>query len=282
MVRNNKKTPAEDMRSLMEEMKIMGIEDANLNEMDLRNTHGVVSYENPVSLHFGKHGFDDVFICEGLIKTYPIDKTIEYIRNYFNLGSLIRKVNVYHGKEHIQVNIPNLGRNEEILTKSFDVCGYYMGNKSNYRDEQGNEWLTLQFEAKFQKNDSDDIRSEETYLYHLTPSYNEKKILNSGLSPRCRNNLFNYPDRIYMFRGTTGEDEIINIGKKLNLYNSSRGNDGQYTIFKVDVNSIPEGIEMFLDPNLKNGVFVSGNIPPKCIVGVGHVDFTQDNTKIDW
>ena len=56
------------------------------NGMDFRFRCGTISFANPVSIYFAKHGFakiEKIGIFESLIRTYPIEKTVEYIGKYF-------------------------------------------------------------------------------------------------------------------------------------------------------------------------------------------------------
>ena len=126
------------------------------------------------------------------------------------------------------------------------------------------------------------IRREEKNLFHLTPLYNKQKILTGGFSPRCRNEIFKYPGRIYFIRGSAGEEEIINLGIQLSQDNNSRGNDLHYVVFDIDVNKIGDEVKIYKDPNYKNGVFIDENIKPDCISRIGEVDFLYLAPRIVW
>lgn len=255
------------------------------NGMDFRFRCGTISFANPVSIYFAKHGFakiEKIGIFEGLIRTYPIEKTVEYIGKYFLLGKNISIEKVENGKEHIVVAIPNVGKNSDIMEKAFDVCGYFLSKTINNGICGGVEWITMQFEAKIQEDDSEEIRREEKNLFHLTSLYNKQKILTGGFSPRCRNEIFKYPGRIYFIRGSAGEEEIINLGIQLSQDNNSRGNDLHYVVFDIDVNKIGDEVKIYKDPNYKNGVFIDENIKPDCISRIGEVDFLYLAPKIVW
>ena len=65
----------------------MSLNDLNFesvnNKHDLRFNHGLSSYENPISSYFARHGFKQQTIYEGLIATYPIDKVVKWITDYY-------------------------------------------------------------------------------------------------------------------------------------------------------------------------------------------------------
>lgn len=59
-------------------------------EEDFRRIYHSPTFDNPLTIYMVNNN-----INEGLLLTYPIDKTINYIRDYFNLApSQIQKINV--------------------------------------------------------------------------------------------------------------------------------------------------------------------------------------------
>ena len=211
-------------------------------------------------------------LMEGLIHTYPVGRTISYVKSYFGMDDgQIYAVEAENGIEHIVVIVPVIGNNVELVKKAMDLCGYYLGApKEEYI--KPNTWAHLQFEPKFQKDDTERIRNEESVLYHVTPKYNMKKIQRIGFSPRTKNGLFNYPDRVYFLRGSCDDSEITAIAEQLRDANSSEGNDGKYVLFTVDVNMIPSDVPLYLDPNYPYGVYTGSNIKPDTIVSVEEIN----------
>ena len=229
--------------------------------IDYRDIHKAASYSNPVTIAMMSH------VNEGLIHTYPIEKTIEYIKSYFDLKDWqIEKKQADNGLYHIWVAIHTFGDNIELIKKAMSSCGYYLGHpKENGIPKNRIVWL--QFEAKIQDDESKKVRSEEKTLLHLTPTYNLGKIKNIGFSPRCKNSLFNYPSRVYFLRGSISKEEAIDICRQLSEKNTSLGNTGEYVLFTVDLAKIPKNVELCLDPNYPHGVYTSSNISPKTIIG---------------
>lgn len=223
-------------------------------------------YVDYLSTH-SSYGFNPLSLTEGLIQSYPIDKTIEHVKKFFNLDSKqIRKIDCGNNIQQILVDIPVINANEELVINAFNKCGYHLGYKNIFLDRFGNQWLSLQFEPKFQKDETLTIRQEEQTLYHLTPSYNKGKILNIGFSPRCKNEMFHYPNRTYFLRGSTDKNEILNLGQQLFYTNSSLGNNGDYILFQIDLSLVPDDVRFFIDSNHPYGIFTSDNIKPNAII----------------
>lgn len=275
-LKNNDKDDIQKFREMMNTMNEI-IKDKNY-DLDLSTKMYLTTFDNPISLYFQEHGFDNKLIFEGLCITYPIETTINYIKKYFNINDnhIISKEN------HILIQIPNINNNKQIIKKAFELCGYYQATNGKTKNINNVEWIVLQFEAKFEKDEEKKIRLEEKFLYHLTPSYNEYKILKNGFSPRCRNLMFNYPSRIYFIKGSVGDFHILHLGNQLFKNNISKGNNGKYTLFKIDISKIPKNTKMFLDNNYTHGIFITNNLKPNCIKNVGNIDFTLETPKIIW
>lgn len=218
------------------------------------------TYGNPLTLYMPKP------INEGLIKTYPLKKTVQYIKDYFGLSDFqIRSDYVGNGISHIIVIIPIKGDNLEQMEKAMSLCGYYLGSPKREEIKDG-KIMELQFEARIQNDETANIINKESVLYHVTPSYNVKKILSLGLSPRSKNSQFDYPDRVYLIRGSIPMAEVRNLAEQLYTNNSSKGNNGEYTLLTLDVARFNDSIRLFVDPNYPGGVYTTSNIPPDTII----------------
>lgn len=232
-------------------------------------THAA-GYANPVTISM----LNRYNINEGLIRTYPIEKTISYISSYFHLhpDQIIKKVSAENGVYQIHVLIPSIKDNVQVMIDAMKSCGYYLGIP-RLENIKPNKWVTLQFEPKIQEDNSEQIRNEEKTLLHLTPIYNLRKIQSIGFSPRCKNELFDYPSRSYFLRGSVGRDEAINIGQQLCDINSSVGNKGKYALITLDLSRIPSEVKFSLDSNYPCGIFTTNNIGPDAITKVEEIEY---------
>ena len=236
--------------------------------IDYRSLDNSPSYDNPLSIEMVSSKLN-----EGLIKSYPIDKVISYVKAYFQLDDKqIKKLERSNGVEEIIIYVPDIGDNIELIKKAMTLCGYHLGHTISSK-KSDKELIRLQFEPSFQENYSEELRKEEKFLYHLTPSYNVRSIQKIGLTPKHKNELFKYPSRIYLLRGSLTDAEIKGIGQQLNKHNSSKGNDGKYTLIVLDLEKIPFDVNFYLDPNFVDGCYTTQNIPPNAIVGIQEYQF---------
>lgn len=229
------------------------------------------TYDNPLTILM--FDINNPYVNEGLISTYPIDRTVSYIANYFNLArNQISKVKASNDIYHILVIIPNRDNNLELMKRAMQFCGYYLGHPKEASLPK-NQFVKLQFEPKVQKDCSKSIRATESVLLHLTPYHNLGKIRHIGFSPRCKNELFDYPSRIYFLKGSIIPQEINAIGSRLSKVNNSPGNTGRYALITIDIAKIPSHVKMYPDPNYPHGIFVTENISPDVISSVREITF---------
>lgn len=217
------------------------------------------SFDNPVSRVM------KLPLSEGLIKTYPMEKTIQYIKDYFKLSDdEIYPINAENGREQIAINVPIVGDNLERVEKAFTLCGYYLGypKKDTLKP---NTIYELQFEKKYDDDFSKQLRKHESVLYHVSPIYYAEKIKHIGLTPRSRNGVFDYPDRTYFIIGSAKEI-IPHVVSELDSSLTNKMNNGKYCIITLDLNRIPENVKFYLDPNAKYSVYTYDNISPNSII----------------
>ena len=100
------------------------------------------NFDNPISRKM------KLPLSEGLIKTYPLGKTINYIKNYFKISDDdIYPIDGENGREQIAIKVPIIGNNLELVKKAFALCGYYLG----YPKEENLKQNTI-YELQFEKN----------------------------------------------------------------------------------------------------------------------------------
>lgn len=224
------------------------------------------TYENPLTILM------PISLREGLIRTYPADKTIQYVRDYFNLSDeQVFKLRNGRGMEKIMVRIMPNDNNMKLIEKAMNFCGYFLAFPKEKEIKEG-EPISLQFEPKIQEEDKE-IRKEEKYLFHLTPQSHIFKILKIGLSPRSTNSMFNYPERVYMLRASAGESAIYELGKQLYDADENFRNSGVYAVITIDISKIPESVKLHNDPNYPYSIYTTSNISPDAIVDVNRIDF---------
>ena len=257
-----------------------------LHELDLMRKLGNVTFDNPLSLYLSGIATNKITINEGLIRTYPIDKTIEYVKKSFPLlgdDGIYKVPNEQNGGYNIMTVIPNIGQNIENINKAMNFCGYHFSATVNRKHLNNVEYVFNQYEAKNTENSTDYIRKHERYLFHLTPSYNKEKIIKNGFSPKCKNEFLKFPSRVYFIRASkVTKNDIVEFAKILDEHNHSKGNNHIYTVFMVDLNKIPKDVKFSIDNNYIHGVMTSDNITPESIVQSGTINLKENKNNINW
>lgn len=233
----------------------------NLVKNKIRKAVREVLNENVVGypMHF-RTIYDDIgdglLINEGLIKTYPLS----YVQKYFDRRYVfdIREKYFNDNDWKVILVLPSKSDKAQEITDVLNRFGYYLGYK-----EENDRGLCLQFEPKFQNKFTGQQMKEVgcKYLIHVSPMYNQEKIMANGLCPTSRNGEFSYPNRIYLFLDTVSDRELESMVSRLSASNKSKGNDGRYCVFNVSLEGLEEHT-FNLDFNMDNAVFTEENIPP--------------------
>lgn len=220
-----------------------------------------VSYSNPLSIDMCGDN-----INEGLIKTYPFDTMMRYVREYFNIPDFYMHKYVNNGVDCVAFDLPKNLTFQKRVDKAMNLCGYFESTRASMDDLD-----RVHYEPKFEEEE----REIGNILYHITHNSNKDKILRIGLCPRHKNNRFNYPSRIYCFREDTPRDVIERAAMALSHYATRDFIDGIYSVLKIDVNCLPNNVKFFVDPNHEYGLYTLNNIPPNCIIDDGEVINTK-------
>lgn len=246
-----------------------GVERKELVWMDRDYTgiHKNPTYLNPLTIYM--HGP----IREGIIRTYPTDTAIRYMKEYFDFENFqIKKEKAFNGIEKIKIAVLNINHNVDEVEKAMHLCGYYLSYPRKETLPE-NSTVTLLFEPLWTNEEAGKIRTEahrhkrngKAVLLHITPAYKLGKIKNIGLCPRFNNEYLKYPERIYFLNGVTPEEYIESLGRQLSKNNPSPKNNGKYILLAIDIDKVPERNRFFLDPNYPFACYTLDNIPPEAI-----------------
>jgi hypothetical protein len=205
---------------------------------------------------------DPLAICESFSFAVSPDYVEKAIKTYTRL----RDWQFLKGKGTNGVSIYILlAKNDDfsirLIKKGMERLGYFFSRSVDYIDKFGNQWIKYQFDPLLQKEDTEEIMKNK-YLFHITPTYNVKSIMTFGLQPRHDNDLYYYPDRVYLF--TTDNIEYIKKwGRVLYDANTDPRNDGDYTLLRILTKKI--NIHLYYDPNMNNAAYTTDPIPPETI-----------------
>ena len=230
-------------------------------------------------------GFDEFIeetsLNEGLIMSYPADKVVRYIQKKYNLDDDSVELHIDDG-EYILVSKKldkNMFDNVESILK---LGGYYQA------DENIDDYCT--YENIYEENIFDKLKQsgEIEYLYHLTPSINDKKIQIMGLIPRSRNYRFKYPDRIYLL--SNGDSKFLYnmcatlyqpiflkmmnqvLKKEIDRSLLDKKKIKEYSVYRIDFSKV-EDIKLYKDPNARgfDSYFTMDNIRPEWIEKIDEI-----------
>ena len=192
--------------------------------------------------------FGRLSLVEGLIFTYPSDKSINILKRRFP-ELYIELEN--DGEIYIENQPPyELNKYLPIITN----LGYFI---SKYTIN-GEEWLinpmdnekpiAFYIEAKY-----DYEVNTPKILYHASPIRFKHKILKYGLTPKSGSKLSEHPDRIYL---TDDINKAIEFGEYLKNDNRNEWYENGYCIYSIS----GEGIyNLYSDVNLRKGGFYTTN-----------------------
>lgn len=226
-------------------------------------------------------------INEGIFKTYPIDKTLKYVRTLFGLNDkqLFRIDGAGDNKEanRLVAQVWNTKENNESLDRAMNLCGYVRS-----RSIEIGPYIVISYISRYENKDITDMVKQMGTIVHITPSYNVEKIKKIGFVPKSTNSQFNYPNRIFFFKGDTPMVEVEFQILDFYNHNKTQGNKEEYAIIAVDTTKLPENCHFYYDPTYICGIFTQDNLPPSVISGIKYVkisDLKEKNKTVnspDW
>ena len=214
------------------------------------------SYGNPISIAIYKK--EDV-LNEGLIRTYPIEKTKEYLISLYDFDESQVEIINDNNVDKLRFIIPNNKNIINKVKKAMDLCGYFCSVEKEY--PYIDNWVYLNFEPKNQDDVNDYVRGMKE-IYHVTEENNIEKIMKIGLVPKFKNPLFSYPERVYLFMEETHPNEIYGLTKQ---FKDLKKDENKHCLLVIDVEKIPDNVNFYLDPNYRYGIYTKDNIPPTAI-----------------
>lgn len=163
---------------------------------------------------------------------------------------------------HIVVLLPLLKNNIKIMDEAMRCFGYYRSYMYRLNGVM-DDWGGVQYEQRVQEFVNEKIREEE-FLYHVSPTNLEHKTLKQGLVPKSKNNEFDYPDRVYLLRGSEENISVcfVEIADFLCNTKNNENQQKEYTVYKIDTKKVGNA-NFCIDYNYAPfGVFTADNIPP--------------------
>lgn len=199
----------------------------------------------------------------------PIEEVKSEILTRFNmLPEQFNKVRVAHGIE-LAVIFPDREDVKEDIIRCMDYLNWnlstetYVVHKTRYREHR---YIQLRFEPMYSHNVNDLVRKTGK-LYHITLESNIKSIKEKGLLPKSKNWRFKYPERVYFVKGDTSKRDLKLIAST--LYDERPDYNNEHIIcLIIDVNTIGNDVDFYLDSMFEYGVYTYNEIPSSSIISV--------------
>lgn len=233
---------------------------------DLRAFVGVPSFDENVNYING-----ELIIEESYKKVTKSPQQVK--RNLMNRLSLkdwqIQEIN---GKNGIRLMIlfGEIGTNDRIIKEQMKTLGWFHSYSLKPKIINGIRVVVMGFDPMYQKPIRNTVRSKWKFLFHLSPIENKENILKNGILPKSDNNIFNYPNRVYLLLPSIPQSELAEIADRLRKVRNIPSS--QYISFKIDLDKISDNINFYYDPRYMYGVFCNDAIPPQSIVKVCNVE----------
>ena len=191
------------------------------------------------------------------------DDAIKRIAKKYDLPPHAYGIKEAYNKVYVYVVTAIIGINDKLIEEDMNSLGYFLGVKGDISVIDGMTFRILQFEpsSQLQKDVTDEVKSENKFLYHWTPRYFLKSALENGLIPIHLNKKYNFPPRVYLIKQNYDDDKLFALGQELSFYNKDSRNNGDYGLIKIDISNIDGSIRFFYDPNSEIGIYTEQPIP---------------------
>lgn len=252
IVNNNNKIISIDFTSIT-------YEQAKNQYVDYTQLHGFPNYSSTIN-NFSKKN-NSILESSGSKSLDEVKK--EIINKYFLDDWQFRIITAKNNIE-IAMIIPQIYKNEQLINNDMEMMGYFNSISKNVVIN-GFRYIQMQFEPKYQDNIFNEVKNMGI-LYHSTLTINVNNIKQNGFMPSSKNNLFNYPNRIYFSKGNSDIRSLIDITIQLSKVNKQNYDD--YSIIVIDTNKIPDNIRFYYNPNYQEGVFTEDSIPSNTIKNI--------------
>lgn len=195
----------------------------------------------------GKLKFGNIPLSEGLISTYPLNKSVDIIKKRFpKLDPVIEEdgeIYIIGDFDKISEYIP-LFTNLGYFISSYTTDGNIWRKEYNKEDKPMALFLEPKYDIK--------IYPIPMILYHTSASKFDQKISKIGFIPKSGNKLSNHPERIYL---TDNFQTALKFGLNMKVENNE-----DFSIYEINTNGLE--INLYSDINLRNGgYYTMSNIP---------------------
>lgn len=152
-------------------------------------------------------------------------------------------------------------KNTKIIKDEMKRLGFFPSRKG-WKFKNLMVWKALKFEPYIQAPLTAQAK-QYGKLFHLTLATNHSSIANNGIIPKSENNLFDYPNRVYVMAGNIDTENVRFLGFQLYSENrkKNKNNNGVYNLYEINTKSLPRNIDFYGDVNYPYGYYTDKVIP---------------------
>jgi hypothetical protein len=222
----------------------------------------------------------ELSLDEGLTKSYPMSSAITNLKRMWDLGG---KILFEIEDASIKMVIRDVIDKEELDSRLWHICnvlGYFPTHvstpKTNFKYDYDNTVkllgtkFAIYFDAKYDRELSYDEIPD--IVYHISPSKQDTKISEMGLSPRHNDKMSTHPDRVYLTY--SAKSAIGLLGNEKFTLDKDGNAIKQFTLYEIDLKPIKhqQKLRFYNDPIYeKSGIYTPDNIPPTSLTVIKQI-----------
>lgn len=208
---------------------------------------------------------------EGIKYSLDINKVIHEISKKYGLDDWQYEIEKMENDISVALIVPHIYQNENLIIEDMTCMGYFEMNRwtINVNDLI---YTVIRFDPRYPKSITNDVHNMRI-IYHYSPKYNLSSIQENGFVPQHKNKKFTYPPRLHFLKGDIDNKNLYNIGKQLCDNNDDVRNTGEYILFTLDTDRIPDNVEFIGDSCYEFGICTEDKIPYDCVLSIKEEKF---------
>lgn len=242
------------------DLSMVTAEEAKQQYVDYSLFVNNVGFNNILLKHNGK------YIKENKTYTVPINIAKSNICKKYYLLDWQFQIKKACNNIDIAIVTPAKKFNEQYIVEDMKQLGYFVSTQEETK-LYGYVYVIYRFEPIHQLSVKNEILSMGIIL-HISPKYLQESIMKNGFIPQHKNNVYKFPDRVYFVKGDVNMKDVQELGTL--LYNAdkitNKQNIGDYIIYWINTELIPNNVDFFYDPNYENGIYTYDIIPYNCVI----------------
>lgn len=169
----------------------------------------------------------------------------------------------------IALTVPKIERNINLIKTYMESVGYVMAASITRDRNTENEWIDIIFNPKYQESIREMLNDADAVIVHYSPSIFDEDIEENGIVPRDGTRIYKYKKRaFYLYKDDGYNQRLFNKMMKSITEQKMRTLpewNGEYTSYFIYVDSLPDDIQFYYDPNAPHCVYTDKIIDIKYV-----------------